>query len=90
MANPAPLNEKYKAWLALMQTAHPRLKDAELARRIGVPAETFYRGDKRPGVFNADSLDNMEAALGIPAWLILQAIQAGRVIEVHREAEGTG
>lgn len=84
------LNEQFMRWLVAMKDGHPKLRVAELARRIGIAAEVYYRGDARPGVFNADTLQKMQAAMGVPAWLILQSIQEGRIILVYRASEATG
>lgn len=90
MDNTTPLNAKFNGWLRLMR-AHAKLSDAELARRLGINVEMLYRldsDDPRPGVFNARTLDGMREALQLPAWLILQAVETGRPIEVFREADG--
>jgi hypothetical protein len=64
-----------------MRSAHAYLTAVEFADRLGVRPELFSR-PSRPGVFNSSTLDRISRSTGLPAWLIVQAIETGRMIDL--------
>lgn len=95
MPNPTPLKQKFRLWLKLMKGANSALTARQLAHALGVPEETVYRlapkkkdgtprKPRRPGRFDADALDKMSAAIGMPAWAIVQLIETGRTCDLPK------